>query len=127
MGRGSGVRAASETSIEIDFYYKGVRCRERLRLKPTKPNIRYGENLKGEIENKIEKGLFDYAAYFPDSSRAQLFAPQPGAIIDLNKYLETWLNQAREYTKSSTWNGYKKIVRNQLIPAFGHLKLTEIR
>lgn len=127
MGRRSGVRAASDTSIEIDFYYKGVRCRERLRLKPTKPNVRYAENLKGEIENKIERGTFDYTAYFPDSSRAQLFAPQPGAIIALSNYLETWLNAARTYTKSSTWNGYRKIVRNQLIPAFGDLKLTEIR
>ena len=30
----SGIRARSESSIEIDFYYRGVRCRERVKLQP---------------------------------------------------------------------------------------------
>ncbi|MGN9464396.1 Arm DNA-binding domain-containing protein [Pseudomonas syringae] len=36
MGRdGRGVRAVSDTSIEITFMYRGVRCRERITLKPS--------------------------------------------------------------------------------------------
>ncbi|WP_240994271.1 Arm DNA-binding domain-containing protein [Pseudomonas viridiflava] len=36
MGRdGRGVRAVSDTSIEITFMYRGIRCRERITLKPS--------------------------------------------------------------------------------------------
>lgn len=48
------MRAASRSSIEISFYYKGVRCRERLKLKPTKANLRYTQNLKGVVVFKGE-------------------------------------------------------------------------
>lgn len=30
MGRGNGVRPASNSTIEIDFYYHGVRCKHPL-------------------------------------------------------------------------------------------------
>lgn len=33
-GKYEGVRKATETSIEIDFYYNGQRCKERLKFKP---------------------------------------------------------------------------------------------
>lgn len=63
--RASGVRAASKTSIEIDFQYRGVRCRERIRLPPTARNLRYCESLKGRIEHEIATQTFDYAKHFP--------------------------------------------------------------
>ncbi|HJW56895.1 MAG TPA: DUF3596 domain-containing protein [Burkholderiaceae bacterium] len=41
MGRdGRGVKAGSESSIEISFMFKGVRCRERIALKPTPANLK---------------------------------------------------------------------------------------
>lgn len=126
MGRG-GVRPASKSSIEIDFYYRGVRCKERLKLAPTPRNLRYAENLKGEIENAIEKGTFNYAAYFPDSPRARKLSAAPGDALRLETYLEEWLERERANTKRSTWVGYKKIVEGRLIPAFGSLMLGELR
>src|SRR5438093_7066687 len=51
MGRGKlatpGVRVRTAQSIEIDFYYRGVRCRERLKLAPNTANRRYASRLKG--------------------------------------------------------------------------------
>lgn len=35
-----GVRESSDSFIEIDFYYKGQRCRERFSLKPSPANLR---------------------------------------------------------------------------------------
>jgi integrase len=35
-----GVRAVSETTIQIDFTFKGRRCRERLKLQPTPANLK---------------------------------------------------------------------------------------
>lgn len=68
MGRGPGVRGIGR-SIQIDFRYKGVRCRERLRLEPNAKNLRYAKNLKARIEHEISVGAFDYAAFFPKSRR----------------------------------------------------------
>lgn len=68
MGRGPGVRGIGG-SIQIDFRYKGQRCRERLRLSPTPQNIKYAKRLKAAIEHEIATGIFDYAKHFPRSRR----------------------------------------------------------
>ena len=60
MGRaGSGVKAASETSIEITFAYRGVRCRERIKLKPTAANLKAAERHRAAILDAIAKGTFE--------------------------------------------------------------------
>jgi integrase len=81
MGRGPGVRASSETSIQIDFRYKGVRCRERLSLAPTPANLKYAKRLKATIEHEIATHTFDYGRHFPESRRGQLLRHSTGAPI----------------------------------------------
>jgi len=49
--------------------YRGMECRETLKLSHTRANIKYAERLRGEILNAIELGTFDYAAYFPESGQ----------------------------------------------------------
>lgn len=57
-------------TINITFTYKGVKCREPLsNLEVTPKNIKYAERTLGEIHNKIERGTFIYAEYFPRSAR----------------------------------------------------------
>lgn len=36
----TGVRAVSESTIQIDFTYKTIRCRERIKLQPTPANLK---------------------------------------------------------------------------------------
>jgi len=124
MGRRQGVRPSSKSSIEIDFYYKGVRCKERIKKEPTPRNLAWAERFKASIELAIAEGSFNYITHFPGSKKAQLFAHQPGDILLLNIYLENWLQSVKPYLKSSTWDGYRKMIRNQLIPAFGHLTVS---
>lgn len=71
MGRGSGVRATSASSIGISFVYKGQRCRERIALPPTPANIKYVKRLKATIEHEIATQTFEYAKHFPESHRAR--------------------------------------------------------
>lgn len=71
MGRGPGVRAASKSSLQVDFRYKGIRCRERISLPPTPANRKYVQRLKATIEHEIATGTFDYAHHFPNSPRAR--------------------------------------------------------
>ncbi len=69
-----GVRPASESSIEIDFYYQNTLCRERLRLKPSGSNLKRASIERAAILKAIEQGTFDYAATFPHSKNAARFA-----------------------------------------------------
>lgn len=128
MGRGTGVRAASETSIELRFEYRGVRCQERIKLAPTTKHLRYCEAWKQRIDHEIATGDFSYSKHFPNNKKAiAKFATTPGDLILLSDYLATWLLGTKVYVKASTWEGYRKIVENQIIPEFGHLKVGEIR
>lgn len=74
MGRGSGVRTVGQESIQIDFKYQNQRCREWVRLAPTKANLAYCRGWKRRIEDEIAHGTFDYLKHFPDSKKARRFA-----------------------------------------------------
>ena len=127
----SGVRPKSKSSIEIDFYYHGIRCRETIKLKPIPQNLNYAAKRKAKIEIDIAHGTFDYAKEFPDSSKAKLFAKKSGDVVTVKECLYRWLDWAKNRKenpiKSSTLHNYKKIVDNRLVPEFGHLKVTELK
>lgn len=128
MGRdGRGVAPASESSIQITFQYRGQRCREKIRLKPTAANLRRAEGHRTAILVAIESGTFDYAATFPDSPNAARFADLPGQVLNAEKYLTEWLGRQKASLKASSYDGYRKIVDNLLIPQFGEMTLINIK
>lgn len=100
MGRGSGVRATSASSIGISFVWKGARCRERIALPPTGRNLNYVKRLKATIEHEIATNTFDYARHFPDSPRARLHAGGPGTplSIAMDAYLDGLCGQIEPET-----------------------------
>lgn len=122
-----GVRAASDSSIEIDFYYAETRCRERIKLKPSPANLRRAAQHRAAILDAIEKGEFDYGVTFPNSKRALQLARSPGSVITVESHLDTWLESRRPTLKSSTYDGYKKIIIGLLTPKFGKRPLGELR
>jgi integrase len=128
MGReGSGVKAASETSIEITFTYRGQRCRERIKLAPTPANLKRATQHRAAILDAIQKGTFDYRVTFPDSPRAMLFVERQGEVLTVHKFLDDWLERQRAHLKASTYEGYRKTVVNHLVPAFGKLRLADLK
>jgi integrase len=126
MGRdGGGVRAASASSIEITFQYQGVRCRERVALKPTAANLKKAEQHKAAIEYSIAAGTFDYAATFPKSKKATGFRKVDDRQ-NVGIYLTEWLERKAPTIKSSTLAYYKTTINSLLIPMFGSLSLNEL-
>ena len=123
----SGVRSVSDSSIEIDFYYRGERCRERIKIQPTPTNLKRAEQHRGAILDAIARGSFDYATTFPESQRRFKYMDQPAAGYALSVYLETWIKRKKKHLKSSTWDDYRKIVFNTLIPVFGSIYLPDIK
>lgn len=125
-----GVRPGSGSTIEIDFRYKGQRCKERLKLKPTPANLKRAMLHRAAIIDAINNGAFDYAVTFPNSKNAQKFQT-PAQIrafgVTVADQLYTWLDNIKPTVKTSTFDGYRKIVEGRLIPAFGDLMITDIK
>ncbi|SFI30711.1 site-specific integrase [Nitrosomonas sp. Nm34] len=118
-----GVRESSDSSIEIDFYYKGQRCRERLNLKPTPANLKKASLYRAAILSAIESGTFDYSYTFPKSKNAIKFAPSQYTV---EIYLREWLANKKPTLKASTADNYRKIIENLFIPKFGKKLLTSL-
>lgn len=131
MGRdGRGVKAASESSIEISFMYRGARCRERVSLKPTAANLKRAEQHRAAILHAIASGTFDYRATFPESriaARMEEAEATPGELTTVGEFLDKWLDRQKLERKASTYDTYRKIVIGKLDPWFGKLKLAELK
>ncbi|WP_240332304.1 Arm DNA-binding domain-containing protein [Stenotrophomonas indicatrix] len=123
--RQGGVRPATQSSVAIDFYYRGKRCRERIKLPPTARNLSYCENLLGQIKVEIEKGTFDYATHFPGSKRAVQVAAKPAALDTLEQVLTQWLAQKEPELEHSSLIGYRRIVDNIVVPRCGTIALRD--
>ncbi|WP_460829384.1 Arm DNA-binding domain-containing protein [Massilia agilis] len=105
--------------------FNGVRCRERIPLKPTSANLKRAEQHRAAVMHAIATGCFDYAATFPNSKNAAKFADQKGDVTLIEPYLEQWLERMKLQLKASTYATYRKIVLGRLIPWFGALRLSE--
>lgn len=127
-GQYDGVRAASASTIEIDFYYAGRRCRERIKLKPSPANLKRAANHRAAVLDAIERGVFDYATTFPGSKNAANFAHQAeAAALTVRDYLERWIDSKAPTIKASTADGYRKAIKGRLVPALGEILLAELK
>jgi len=129
--RGVSIREhKSIKSIQIAFVFKGVRCRESLRLDPTAANIRYADGLRAEINRKIVSESFKYHDYFPDSPRAALFGHvvSKKTIGDLLRAQMKGYEHAAEqgHMSPSTRDGYRKIIDGRLLPQFGDIEVRNL-
>lgn len=126
MGRGPGVRTASKTSLQVDFRYRGVRCREPIKLDPASPSSRrFAEQLKATIEREIALGIFDYAHHFPDSKRARALALNPGSILTWGELFAEWLKSIRLTVQEETYADYAEYIAKTWRPLLGSKAVSE--
>ena len=121
-----GVRARGN-SITLDFTYMGQRCRETLRVKPTKTAIKEASRKREAILYEIAMGRFDYGRHFPTSKNALKFSKYKGALITIEQALKDWLKKAEKRCQYSTIRDYNSSIYYHLIPAFGSLTLDEFK
>lgn len=113
-------------SLQIDFTWRARRYREAIALPPTAANFRFADGLRREILGKIAMGTFVYGDYFPNSPHA---IKSGGATISV--MLEAMLTDCKRAVDNkamspSTLDGYRKIIRGQLIPQFGAIRVTDL-
>lgn len=126
LPKGISVRQHKQsTSLQIYFAYRGVDCRETLKLEPTKNNIKHAAWLRSEILRSIELGSFKYQDYFPESKRAKLF----GHIVSnvtVGELLTDFLELAGKTREPSTIRGYKDVCKAHLHPQFGDVRVRDL-
>ena len=126
VARGISVRELdSSKCIRVDFTYRGVRCRETLKIEPTKANIKYAERLRGEILNAISVGSFNYQDYFPNSQRSKMFGYSV-VKSTVGELLEEYMKIAEKTLEPSTFNGYRKACNAHLYPVFGDIPVKDL-
>lgn len=123
---GTGIRKATENSIQIEFTYQSKRCRERIKCAPTDANFRKIALFRETVINEIEEGIFDYAKTFPDSKRANEFIEKVDHVLLVSDCLNRWLDEKEKQTKASSYQTYKKRV-TMLEKLFGHFPAEAIR
>jgi integrase len=121
-----GVSVRGEESIQIEFTYKGKRCRESLRISPNDANLRYANNRRIEILSKIERETFDYLVEFPESRSAIAKSSKNGCHILVKDALNDWLVSCQKRHAYSTVRDYNSVVRFHLEPRFGLYTLDEL-
>lgn len=118
-------------NLFFDFRYQGKRCREFTLLPDTPANRRKLDKVMQRIENEIAVGVFDYAAYFPNSRNLKKFIPQKEELPEnpeelFKSFCWQWFDENAVRWKES----YCKIMRGNLekylIPEFGDQAVSSI-
>src|SRR3990167_9562609 len=117
---------SGRTTLMIQFNYRGVVCRETIKLEATSSNIQFAVRKRGEIINKIERGIFNYADYFPESKRALQF----GQVITrklIKELLDEYLEESKKRHEKSTQSRLIKVCNAHLYPAFGDIAIQDLK
>lgn len=127
IARGVRIREypSGNRAYQIQFSYRGVQCRECLKISVTNANNRYACNLKGEIDNAIGRKTFRYSDYFPDSPRAKTFG-HAVSTITIRELLESWLSDIKRSHPHSTYRAYRKPCDSLWIPTIGDIRVSDL-
>lgn len=126
--RGIELRTGARSeSIRIKFMYRGMECRETLRLAHTKQNIRYAERLRGEILNAIELGTFSYAKYFPESNLLQkLGVARTSSQVTVGELVAEYLKTCERSLAKNTFDHYMSSFECHIKPKWGDTLLRDL-
>ncbi|ELX5323685.1 tyrosine-type recombinase/integrase [Salmonella enterica] len=113
------------STLVMTFTFKGVLCREPLsKMEVNARGIKYAERLLGEIQNRISAGDLDYAQYFPNSKKLDMFGLAK-KTKNVRSYLDEYLKICENRNLSpSTIGGYEKCLT--ALSALHKLHATEL-
>ena len=120
-------KGADSETIRVKFMYRGVECRETLKLSHTRANINYADRLRGEILNAIERGTFQYADYFPESKRARQFGGTGPVRVTLGELIRDQIAIAGRTLSPSTVRGYQQVYDSHLKDQWDKTLLTDLK
>ena len=119
--------------LQVDFRYRGVRCREQTRMTNTPQNRRKLKSIIERMEAEILLKTFDYANYFPNSLKIDLFKSIERKVSQFQKsiptfreFTEIWFVECAVGWRQSNKEVVRRNIDNHLTPRFGDCLLDEI-
>ena len=120
--------------LQLDFRYRGIRCREQTNLGDTEANRRRMRKLLDKIDAEILLGTFDYRTYFPNSRKVAQFAKQDerraeqlSRTPNFKTFAKQWLDENEIRWRPSYFATTSGTVRKYLIPRFGEQYVDQIK
>ena len=119
--------------LQVDFRYRGIRCREQTGMADTPQNRRRMKSTIKRMEAEILLKTFDYANYFPTSSKIALFrdierkvSHAQKTIPTFREFTEIWFVECAVGWRNSNIQVVRRHIDNHLTPRFGDCFLDEI-
>jgi integrase len=116
--------------LQFDFRYKGQRCRESSNLPDNPANRRRCDTAMKRIEAEMVLGTFDYAAYFPDGGKVDVFRKLERRVASAKSdtplfrdFAETWFAERRIEWRRSYSDTMRITLDKYLLPTFGNTAL----
>ncbi|MBC7750330.1 MAG: DUF3596 domain-containing protein [Candidatus Saccharibacteria bacterium] len=110
----------------VDFRYQGIRCRETTFLNDTPTNQKKLNAIMDKMEAEITLGIFDYAAYFPKSPKADEMTQLKERVRSVSsnvptfsKFSQIWLSEKQVEWRNSYKRKVATTIGNYLLPYFG--------
>ena len=122
----TGIKA-NNSSISISFTYNDVRCRETVKVKPTKSSLKEMARKRDAILYEIEFGKFDYLKHFPNSRNAKKLSGKHTKNITINQMINDWFKRTQDQWEYSTKRGYISKITHHIEPNFGHICVSEFK
>ena len=109
---------AVRNRLVLDFSWKKVRCREYFRLPATREGRADARRIKKQIEGEIVARTFDYAKWFPEGAKRELFTPthETAAAPTFAALAREWLENKKAWFAPATYYDRKRIIEGKLIP-----------
>lgn len=137
------VRARPETgTLYLDFFYRGVRCREQTSLPDTAENRKKVQALLNRVQKEMAQGSFDYAAVFPASPKAAQFASATSVTRAstsgvkaaaaeqqtplFSEFAELWFLEMSPQWRKVHRSAVRDVLNRNLLPTFGHRLVGDI-
>jgi integrase len=118
---------ANNSSIQIAFTYNGKRCRETLKVKPTKSVLKEMVRKRDVILYEISMGQFDYLKHFPKSKTALTLAGNQACNITIKQMVNDWFKRTQDQWEFSTKRGYISKITHHIEPNFGQICVCEFK
>jgi len=122
----TGIKA-NNSSISISFTYNDVRCRETVKVKPTKSSLKEMARKRDAILYEIEFDKFDYLKHFPNSKNAKKLSGGQAKNITISQMINDWFKRTQDQWEYSTKRGYISKITHHIEPNFGHICVNEFK
>ncbi|HCE7310540.1 TPA: site-specific integrase [Pseudomonas aeruginosa] len=122
---------ADNEKLFFDFTYLDQRCREQTTLPDTPANRNKLEKILERIEAEITLGCFDYATYFPQSSKVQEISRLQAGCASLKTplfkdFAELWFEEMRVEWRDTHAKTVRLTLDKHLLPEFGKKEVSAI-